>query len=202
GRPGPRPAPRRLHLRDRPGAPPRPRRPAPRRTGDLDPGRLPPPACAVQDRSGPAGRARGRALARGVRRPRGGRQLGRVAPPRRPAERLPRPTNGGPTGLLREPAAAARGRTARHDDAAAPQDHLGAAGPLPPARRPTVPRRPGLRRRLALLERLPGAPRPVPPDARARPGTMARPRAHDLPHGVEPAGAAGAHTRARPASRT
>ena len=48
--------------------------------GDRDAGQLPAAARAVQDRPRPAGRPRGRAVAGGLRRPRGGQQLGRRGP--------------------------------------------------------------------------------------------------------------------------
>ena len=76
-RPGPDPAPRRLHLRGRRRRPAAVRA-APRRR-DRVAGRLPPPVRAVQVRPGPAGRARRRAVAGGARRPRGGEQLRRPA---------------------------------------------------------------------------------------------------------------------------
>ena len=74
--PGSRSAPRRLPVRVR-GGKPRAATCATRRARDDDARQLPPAVRAVQDRPGPAGRARGRAVAGGVRRPRGGEQLGR-----------------------------------------------------------------------------------------------------------------------------
>ena len=60
-------------------------RPRPRGRRDADPRRLPAAARAVQDRSRPPARTRGRALGGGLRRPRGGCQLGRVPPARLPS---------------------------------------------------------------------------------------------------------------------
>ena len=76
-----------------------------------DAGQLPAAARAVQDRPRPAGRARGRALAGRVRRPRGREQLGRRRCPSTPDPRVPRAAGGGVPGVLREHAAAARPRS-------------------------------------------------------------------------------------------
>ena len=138
-------------------------RPRPRGPGDRDAGQLPAAARPVQDRPRPAGRARGRALAGGLRRPRGREQLGRRGARSSPRHRLPRPPRGRVPGVLREHAAAPHLDPARHRHAALPAGALGPAGHLPHARHPAVPRRPGLRRR---LQGLPGRGRPGPLDHR------------------------------------
>ena len=60
------------------------RRARARRAGDGDAGQLPAAVRAVQDRPGPAGRARGGAVAGGVRRPRAGRTTGPTRCPAKP----------------------------------------------------------------------------------------------------------------------
>ena len=98
----------------------------PRGTGDRDAGGLPAAARAVPDRPGPAGPTRRGALAGRLRRPRGGRQLGRrdAGEARANPDFLQR-RGGRVPGVLREHAAAPRLDPARHRHAALPPDRWG-----------------------------------------------------------------------------
>ena len=120
--------------------------PAARRPRGGDPGRLPQATRAVPDRRRSAGRARRRAVAGGVRRPRGGEQLGRrrsATDPRIPPGRSGRGERprSRPTGRTCR-CARRSARTAR--TCGSTGGSTGAHGHVPHARHPPVPQHPGL----------------------------------------------------------
>ena len=120
-----------------------------RRPGDRDARRLPARLRPVQDRPGPAGRPRRRAVARRLRRPRGREQLGRRRARPKPRARrswTAAPRRSRPT--TRTCRCAASAMPQRHRHPAVPARPVGRSGDVPHARHPPVPRRPGLRRRL------------------------------------------------------
>ena len=165
----------------------------------VDAGRLPPAPRPVQDRPRPAGRARRRALAGGLRRPRGGEQLGRRGPLRG------QPGADRRHFLQRRRTAAFR---AYYENmplrrASVPRGidmqlyrrvRWGTAGHLPHARHPPVPRRPGLRRR---LQDCPDADLTRPLDHRRRAGGVA---ARRLPPASRRAGTSSASRSSSPSA--
>ena len=145
GGPGPRDPRRRLHLRVRHRLVHLDRRERPRQLQprDRQPRRLPRAPRPVQDRPGPAGRARRVPVAGDVRRPRGRQQLGRRDPRGGDAARLVHaPAQGRVPRLLGAHAAAQGGQADRHQHPDLPARRVREPGHVPRARHAPVPLRP------------------------------------------------------------